>query len=123
MGFPDNPAYKHRLSASKRSLIRAVTLAPESMMGNSHSLGMLQKEVHALAQVEVSGGAHQLALLEVQHDLTSKRVWLRADEIVAPYLPVNKRSYMLGGLAAATAQFAIWLLPDIQVTSSSIVPT
>ena len=54
MGFPDNPAYKHRLSASKSSQIRAVTLAPDSMMGNSHSLGMLQQEVHASAQVELS---------------------------------------------------------------------
>ena len=54
MGFADNPAYIHRLSASKSSHITAVTLAPESMMGNSHSLGMLQKEVHALAQVELS---------------------------------------------------------------------
>ena len=39
----------------------------------------------------------------------------RADESIAPHLPVNKRSYIFGGVAAAAAQFAIWLLPDIQV--------
>jgi len=39
----------------------------------------------------------------------------RADESIAPHLPVNKRNYMFGGVAAAAAQFAIWLLPDVQV--------
>ena len=39
----------------------------------------------------------------------------RADECIAPHLPVNKRNYIFGGVAAAAAQFAIWLLPDVQV--------
>jgi len=39
----------------------------------------------------------------------------RADESIAPHLPVNKRNYIFGGVAAAAAQFAIWLLPDVQV--------
>ncbi|DBA83817.1 TPA: hypothetical protein ACH3X1_006340 [Trebouxia sp. C0004] len=42
------------------------------------------------------------------------RVLARADESIAPHLPVNKRNYIFGGVAAAAAQFAIWLLPDIQ---------
>lgn len=42
----------------------------------------------------------------------------RADESVAPYLPINKRSYLFGGMSAATAHFTIWLLPEIQVCLS-----
>ncbi|KAL0041965.1 hypothetical protein WJX79_010411 [Trebouxia sp. C0005] len=42
------------------------------------------------------------------------RVLARADECIAPHLPVNKRNYIFGGVAAAAAQFAIWLLPDVQ---------
>ena len=47
--------------------------------------------------------------------LTRWGALFRVDENTAPYLPDNKRNYIFGGLAAATAQFTIWLLPDIQV--------
>ena len=39
----------------------------------------------------------------------------RADESIAPFLPDSKRGYVFGSLGCAAAQFAIWLLPDIQV--------
>ena len=39
----------------------------------------------------------------------------RADESIAPYLPDSKRCYIFGSLGSAAAQFAIWLLPDVQV--------
>ncbi|KAL3138889.1 hypothetical protein ABBQ32_005714 [Trebouxia sp. C0010 RCD-2024] len=45
---------------------------------------------------------------------TLSRALARADESVAPYLPVAKRSYIFGGMSAATAHFTVWLLPEIQ---------
>ena len=39
----------------------------------------------------------------------------RADESIAPYLPANKRGFIFGSMTAAAAQFAMWLLPDMQV--------
>ncbi len=42
------------------------------------------------------------------------RAAARADEDLAPFLAPARRSYVLGGLAAAAARFAMWLLPELQ---------
>lgn len=43
----------------------------------------------------------------------------RTDEDVAPFLPAQKRAYVFGGMAAAAARFAMWLLPELKVESVS----
>jgi len=48
------------------------------------------------------------------------RAAARADEDLAPFLAPARRSYVLGGLAAAAARFAMWLLPELQARAPTL---
>lgn len=39
----------------------------------------------------------------------------RTDEDIAPFLPLQKRAYVFGGMAATAARFVMWLLPELKV--------
>ena len=45
----------------------------------------------------------------------------RTDEDIVPFLPAQKRAYVFGGMAAAAARFAMWLLPEIKERQSSSI--